>query len=288
MIALTKYLLTLSKSCSPRPAGLLAEPLRSRDDDEGLGRTRDGNIMQPPDAAYKRLHILYIVHDVLSFLAVKSKDLQHAATYSRCDEAALETLKTHAGLLAQLAACSEDKSRPGRATLELVRRVLQTWQKLNVFAAEACSHIQTKCEEASAISWNDLQQRFEAEEAQVLLDEQRRREEATKWTLPMQHHLPHDSTAPWHELPATNALYQKRTQGYPLQADGLPRGGYHLRNGGQQADDSLKADVEELHKEALRCFDKYTNADEVRDIDALGNIIWKDRPTRNFWGFEIK
>ena len=61
-----------------------------------------------------------------------------------------------------------------------------------------------------------------------------------------------------------------------------------MNNGGQQADASLKADVEELHKEALRCFDKYTNADEVRDIDALGNIFWKDRPTRNFWGFEVK
>ena len=61
-----------------------------------------------------------------------------------------------------------------------------------------------------------------------------------------------------------------------------------MKNGGQQADEALKSDVAELHKEALRCFDKYTNADEVRDIDALGNIIWKDRPTRNFWGFEVK
>jgi hypothetical protein len=148
--------------------------------------------------------------------------------------------------------------------------------------------MRSKCEEASTISWNDLQQKFEAEEAQVLLDEQRRREEATKWILPVQHHLPHDNTPAWHDLPATNALFQKRTQGYPLQATGLPRGGYTLKNGGQQADDALKSDVEELHKEALRCFDKYTNADEVRDIDAMGNIIWKDRPTRNFWGFEVK
>ena len=39
----------------------------------------------------------------------------------------------------------------------------------------------------------------------------------------------------------------------------------------------------------LRCYDKYTNADDVQDVDALGNIIWKDpeRPTRNYWGFTI-
>ena len=39
----------------------------------------------------------------------------------------------------------------------------------------------------------------------------------------------------------------------------------------------------------MHCYDKYTNADEVQDIDALGNIIWKDpeRPTRNYWGFTL-
>lgn len=287
MAALTKYLLTLSKSLAPRPAGSIAETTRPKEEDEGLGRTREGNLEQPPDAAFKRLHIVHIVHDVLAFVVVKTKDSRHNHRI-RCDNVAWESLKTHAGLLAQLAACSEPRNRPSHATLDHVRSVLQVWQKLNIFDAAACSGIRSKCEEASTITWNELQQKFEAEEAQVLLDEQRRREEATKWILPVQHHLPHDNSPSWHDLPATNALFQKRTQGYPLQAASLPRGGYTLKNGGQQADDALKSDVEELHKEALRCFDKYTNADEVRDIDALGNIIWKDRPTRNFWGFEVK
>jgi hypothetical protein len=267
----------------PRPAGSISEDVNR----EGLGRMWDGKPMQPPEAAFRRLHILYIVHDVLCFVAIRSRDSLHAHLI-QCDDAAWESFKTHAGLLAQLAACYESRNRADPTTLEPVRRILQKWQKLNIFDATACSSIGSKCEAASTISWNELQQKFEAEEAQVLLDEQRRREEATKWTLPMQHHLPHDSTAPWHELPATNALFQKRTQGYPLQAASLPRGGYHLRNGGHQADEGLKADVGELHREALRCFDKYTNADEVQDVDALGNIIWKDRPTRSFWGFEVK
>ena len=44
-----------------------------------------------------------------------------------------------------------------------------------------------------------------------------------------------------------------------------------------------------LYNEVVRCYDKYTNADEVHDVDALGNIIWKDpeRPTRNYWGFTL-
>ncbi len=35
------------------------------------------------------------------------------------------------------------------------------------------------------------------------------------------------------------------------------------------------------------CFEPFTKADEVQDIDPLGNKIWKDpeRPTRNYWGF---
>lgn len=51
----------------------------------------------------------------------------------------------------------------------------------------------------------------------------------------------------------------------------------------------LKTDVTKLHSEMLHAFDKYTNADDVQDIDAMGNIIWKDaeRPTRNYWGWSL-
>lgn len=286
--ALTKYLLHLSKQCSPRKPGSLVESARPKDEDEGLGRVTDGRLMQPPDAAFRRLHLLYLLHDVLCFLFIKLKDPPHAKSKLRCEDSAMETLKTHAVLLAQLAACSESKSRHGRpSSLDGVHRILKMWEKLSIFDPEECSRFETKCEEASNTPWNSLQQKLEADEAQAVLDEQRRREDARKWMLPMQHQLPHDSTAAWYELPAANALLLKRTQGYPLRAGDLPIGGYRLRNGGRLADESLKADVAELHKEALRCFDKYTNADEVQDIDAMGNIIWKDRPTRNFWGFEL-
>ena len=76
--ALTKYLLHLSKQCSPRNPGSLVESARPKDEDEGLGRVTDGRLMQPPDAAFRRLHLLYLLHDVLCFLVIKLKDPPHA------------------------------------------------------------------------------------------------------------------------------------------------------------------------------------------------------------------
>ena len=39
----------------------------------------------------------------------------------------------------------------------------------------------------------------------------------------------------------------------------------------------------------LHVLSKTTNADEVKDIDAMGNIIYKDpsHPTRNYWGWSL-
>lgn len=286
--ALSKYLLQLSKGCASQGTGSILKNARPRDEDEGLGCMSDGKPQQPPDAVFRRLHLLYIVHDVLCFLAVRMKDTQHVSNHIRCESSAWETLKTHAVILAQLAACSETRTPARSATLDPVCHVLKLWQKLSIIEPDTYPSIERKCEEASTTPWSSLPQKLEADEAQTVLDEQRRREEATKWILPMHHQLPHDISAAWHELPAANALFQKRTQGYPLRAGELPPGGYRLLNGGRLADEALKADVGELHRDALRCFDKYTNAEEVRDIDAMGNILWKDRPTRSFWGFEVK
>ena len=78
-------------------------------------------------------------------------------------------------------------------------------------------------------------------------------------------------------------------QGRRYMQVALPPGGVRIRNGGDEADGELKQDVRSLYEEVVRCYDKYTPADEVQDIDALGNVIWKDpeRPTRNYWGFTL-
>jgi hypothetical protein len=212
------------------------------------------------------------------------RDASHSQVFLS-EDAALNVLKSTASLLAQLAVCTNGKTFFVAGPIDPVKNMIDMWLKLDILGNEQYANLQAKVEQASTSTWDDLQRTMISYEAQAILDEQRRREEETKWVLPTQHHLPHDPTAPWHELPAANALYQKRTQGYPLRANMLPQGGYSLRNGGKLADDELRRDVEEMHREALRCFDKYTNAEEVHDVDALGNVVWKDRLTRNHYGF---
>lgn len=55
---------------------------------------------------------------------------------------------------------------------------------------------------------------------------------------------------------------------------------------GKPWDDETKKATTDVIKEMLRQFEP-TNADEVQDINDLGNKVWKDpeRPTRNYWGF---
>ncbi|OQO07311.1 hypothetical protein B0A48_07008 [Cryoendolithus antarcticus] len=270
--ALTKYLVALSKSCTPSNA----------DDLEGLDGSGAEKSRDPPTAAFRRLHLLYIVHDVLCFMFTRLKDGPHAKQFTS-SPACTEALKSTIQSLAHLAAHS-DGNGPS-ATLASVQMIITYWEKLSIFTLEQCSDLSSSI--TTTRTWEDLDRHLASKEAKAILDEQRRKGEESKWILPRQHHLPYDPTTPWHDLPATNALYQKRTRGFPIRANALKPGGVYLQRGGQQASESLRRDVEQLHREALRCFDKYTDAKEVKDVDALGSVVWKDRerPTRNYYGF---
>ena len=109
--------------------------------------------------------------------------------------------------------------------------------------------------------------------------------EQTSIYLPKQHSLPNDSGAPWHEMPAANGLLQKRLSPIPLAAATLPRGGHQLDGGGQVADRALNAEVDALCSQSVEAFTKHTHAEDVLDVDGLGNIVWKDKPMRNHLGF---
>ena len=109
--------------------------------------------------------------------------------------------------------------------------------------------------------------------------------EQTTPFLPKRHSLPNDVGAPWHEMPAANSLLQQRLSMTPLKVATLPRGGHHLNPGGQQADAVLIAAVDALCSQSLEGFSKRTNAEDVLDVDALGNVVWKDKPMRNHLGF---
>ena len=51
------------------------------------------------------------------------------------------------------------------------------------------------------------------------------------------------------------------------------------------ADGALIAEVDALCTESTEAFSMRTNAEDVLDVDALGNVVWKDKPMRNHLGF---
>ena len=38
------------------------------DENEGLGKIVNGKVQQPPEPAFKRLHLLYLIHDLLVYI----------------------------------------------------------------------------------------------------------------------------------------------------------------------------------------------------------------------------
>lgn len=55
-----------------------------------------------------------------------------------------------------------------------------------------------------------------------------RQVKAAKWEIPSHHGMKLYPGAMWHELPAANGLFLKRTRGYPLKSYALPEGGHKL------------------------------------------------------------
>jgi hypothetical protein len=167
--------------------------------------------------------------------------------------------------------------------------LLSLWKSSQVFSPDQIADMRKRIEQADGADWHSTLSRLAKADESKFDTHRKQQEDESKWILPERHGVINDPTAPWHELPAANGLYLRRKHGYPLRASAIPLGGIFLQNGGAEADPELKRDVMNLYNEVIRCYDKYTNPDEVQDVDALGNIIWKDpeRPTRNYWGFTL-
>ncbi|TKA38271.1 hypothetical protein B0A54_09211 [Friedmanniomyces endolithicus] len=242
----------------------------------------DGKVKEPPQPHFKRLHVLYIVSDVLITL-----QRQHRSAQNPVEASGVETLKRH---LPALAALATFKGREEYArTLPAVMSLLNIWSiegliseadLVNVYAAAISA-------DEDRSSWEDFLAHLEAKP--TIPGVSAREASIANLALPKRHGVPNDPTAPWHELPATNGLYMKQTRGYPLKASVMPMGGYDLDPADEQSDAALRLDVQWLHKEILHAFDKFTDPEDVKDIDALGNVIFKDpaRPTRNYWGWSL-
>ncbi|KAI6897744.1 hypothetical protein KC334_g10134, partial [Hortaea werneckii] len=137
-------------------------------------------------------------------------------------------------------------------------------------------------------TWHQIVAALRKDEAEIYQILEREMAEARS-NPPMQHHIKGMPNAPWHELPAANALLLKRTRGYPMKSYALPRSGFPLNIDNEEDRSKFKSEAKKLHQTMLCAFEKQTKADDVQDIDPLGNIIWKDseRPTRNYWGWSL-
>lgn len=252
------------------------------DENEGLGKIINGKVQQPPQPAFKRLHLLYLLHDVLMHIHAHAGRLSQ----SRVDhESVLGQVRPLATTLVRLAVCGCD----GKAATvrDAVLDTIAIWKTQGLFPSGECDDIKGLVKGASEQGWDELLSALASEEAK--LKGKGVIEEDFDWTLPYRHSNVDDSSAPWHELPAANGLFMKRTRGFPLRAVAFPNGGYDIEGGGYRADDELKQEVTTLFEGMVRCHEKFTDPDDVQDIDSLGNVIWKDadRPTRNYWGWTI-
>lgn len=252
------------------------------DENEGLGKIIDGRVQQPPEPAFKRLHLLYILHDVLLHYHIHRNDYDSPELW-----ATLDRMQPDIARLAELAACG--CGGKSSSTCQEILQLLTHWEHTVMFSTEQINEMRDNVRAADGVEWATAINKLAAREERTADQERRRREDETKWMIPDRHGVHNDPAAPWHELPAANGLYLKRTAGSPLFAGDLPPGGIKVQKGGYEADAEMKNDVLSLYDEVMRCFDKYTPAEDVQDVDALGNIIWKDpeRPTRNYWGFTL-
>lgn len=228
---LCKYLVTLSKHFVP------AEPMHRVQTDvanqgfDGLGRIARGKLQQPPQPAFKRLHILYIVHDLLLWSFKHASDPDHAMPVRTT---VIEAIKHRLPALVGLA------SFPGSIhcakTLEHVISLLNIWQKQELFDLDFLNALYATAQMAdSAVeSWPVLLERLLPNRA--IHDLTMKIEKEPDWFLPVRHMRPGNPKARWHDLPAANGLHMRRKHGYPLQWRAFPVGGYKLQNGGTSVD----------------------------------------------------
>ena len=226
--AFAKYLITLSKSFCPRDLDVRLDTTKPGDENEGLGKIVNGKVQQQPEPAFKRLHILYLVHDVLSYIHNHLEVSGHSVRYYPRET--LEIVRPDVCTLAELAVCGCD----GKAakTAPMVMDLLAFWREHDFFTTEQMNSIRDRVLSADETEWDMMQERLKRTEESKASTQDNQSHDGVKWIVPRQHGVIDDPAAPWHELPAANGLYMKRTRGYPLRASTFPAGGVYLRHGG--------------------------------------------------------
>ncbi|KAK4501846.1 hypothetical protein PRZ48_007655 [Zasmidium cellare] len=252
---------------------------------EGLTPAPADGAFKLPSSAQKRLHALYLLHNVLFALrALSPSQIPH--TYESAKMQDIEEDLTAAINRLWLLSCTRSEVPVDTCGAEMMK-LLDFYLNQNAIDHDLLTSLRTKALRANDREWQEALDEIAAMDDEKAARDQAAAAAATRWTLPDHHGAIED---PWHRLPAANGLHMRRQLGYPLRAAAFPRGGYTIPNGGQEADQELKRDVRTLVDDALRALRGPATAAEVQDIDPLGNIVHRDpaRATRNPSGFSLE
>ncbi|USW51318.1 hypothetical protein Slin15195_G046370 [Septoria linicola] len=243
-----------------------------------------------PVSYLRRVYVLYILHDILISLWTKHSKLRtgqiepetlaRSKTEGKHAEAAEETLKKCFFKIFELAAYNSaaEPGSPKHHLSQLLVALRRSWLGKEEQQLVA---LQKLCENS------DNQRNWPNTELDLVEEYFGAAVKQIPRPLGAKHGVKDDPNAPWHLLPAANGLKMREERGFPLLARAFPRGGYNLVNGGKLPSDDVRKEATGLLNEMRHCFDPFTRAEEVQDIDPLGNKVWKDpeRATRNYWGF---
>ncbi|KXT00421.1 hypothetical protein AC579_7009 [Pseudocercospora musae] len=301
-----KYMTDMATAYHPMQEGFtLLEPMDDKFEQyRGLGVTATGEHVQRPYTSMQRLHMLYVVHDVMATLRGWIRDKTDAPAELHVEHfvGAVKAFKSHVPTLVAFVAARN--LFPADNALQRLNKLIRQWEKMAWFDEDELVEVRKVVDTAKDTDHKDLvkqyrqdnQRRFADKTAQpntsdsaalITSNNEKPDDDPNPIVLPKRHGVKDNPEAPWHMLPAANGLYMKNTRGYPLKAAAFPKGGYEVENGGKEASPDLKKDIKHLHSEMLHCFDDFTAPDSVLDIDPMGNKIWKDpeRDQRNYWGF---
>lgn len=242
-------------------------------------------MQQPPLSAAKRLHVVYLLHDVL--FVERQGYLEFPAQGSVWELMASEGPKVVRNLF-ELAACV-GLHPADQPPAQMLHKLIKQWRATELFTTAQLDEMTSMANSVNTRPFGEVLNSIKLAQDQREEDRKRAEKEKQKWILPDKHGLKDDPDAPWHELPAANGLFLGSTRGFPLHAAKLPAGGFAIEGGGKEADEGLKKDVDSVLSDMLHAFDPFTDAKAVLDIDPLGNKVWKDpeRATRNHYGFTL-
>lgn len=191
--------------------------------------------VSPPRSALKRLHMIYVAHDVL--LTLHRWDNMRSRP-SHLQDADLDIAKVQLRRvllrLGQIAACCGEyrADEVGDQLSKLVAR----WDELQIIGHEELDRLRQTISHIPDRTWNRVLEEAAIEDEKKVVEQKKLQEEATKWIVPPTHGVKDNPDAPWNELPAANGLYMKSTRGYPLRAAAFPRGGFATEHSGNVAD----------------------------------------------------